>query len=120
MHGGYSETSEGYDLSVSDYTEIRNSKKDREDEISSSLFLLLFKLLFTVGFLPEYFLYALYFFRGTHTVILLVDWSILEETFLSFKLLIVIVHPFLTPRKAPEFICVRPVPMVTFLSFLHL
>ena len=47
-------------------------------------------------------MYALYFFRGTHTVILLVDWSILEETFLSFKLLIVIVHPFLTPRKAPE------------------
>jgi len=27
LHGGYSETSEGYDLSVSDYTEIRKQQK---------------------------------------------------------------------------------------------
>ena len=31
MHGGYSETSEGYDLSVSDYTEIRKQQKKREN-----------------------------------------------------------------------------------------
>ena len=50
-------------------------------------------------------MYALYFFRGTHTVILLVDWSILEETFLSFKLLIDRASLFDSAESSGVYLC---------------